>query len=116
MKFGIFTHVPWPEGSDPKQVFEDTAEEVVRAEELGYHSAWLAEHHFSRYGIGSSPAALAGSLIAHTETIRIGTAVLVPPLHNPITLAEDTATLDVISGGRLDVGFGRGTAGYEYTG
>ena len=116
MKFGIFTHVPWPEGSDPKQVFEDTAEEVVRAEELGYHSAWLAEHHFSRYGIGSSLPALAGSLIARTETIRLGTAVLVPPLHNPITLAEDTATLDVISDGRLDVGFGRGTAGYEYTG
>jgi alkanesulfonate monooxygenase SsuD/methylene tetrahydromethanopterin reductase-like flavin-dependent oxidoreductase (luciferase family) len=116
MKFGIFTHVPWPEGSDPRQVFEDATEEVVHAEELGYHSAWLAEHHFSRYGIGSSLPALAGSLAARTETIRLGTAVLVPPLHNPITLAEDTATLDVISGGRLDVGFGRGTAGYEYTG
>ena len=94
-------------GIRPRQVFEDTTEEVVHAEQLGFHSAWLAEHHFSRYGIGSSLPALAGSLAARTETIRLGTAVLVPPLHNPITLAEDTATLDVISGGRLDVGFGR---------
>ena len=116
MKFALFTHIPWPEGADPQQVFRQTVEEVVRGEELGYHSAWLAEHHFSRYGIGSSSLVLAGHLAAMTSTIRLGTAVLVPPLQNPIRLAEDTATVDAISGGRLDVGLGRGTAGYEYTG
>ena len=83
---------------------------------MGFHSAWLAEHHFSRYGLGSSSLVLAGSIAAQTKTIRLGTAVLVPPLHHPVRLAEDTATVDSISGGRLDVGFGRGTAGYEYSG
>ena len=116
MKFALFTHIPWPEGSDPGQVFHETTEEVVRGEELGYHSAWLAEHHFSRYGLGSSSLVLAGHLAAMTSDIRLGTAVLVPPLQNPIRLAEDTATVDAISGGRLDVGLGRGTAGYEYAG
>ena len=116
MKFALFTHIPWPEGTDPRQVLQNTVEEVCRGEELGYHSAWLAEHHFSRYGIGSSSLVLMGHLAAVTSAIRLGTAVLVPPLQNPIRLAEDAATVDAISGGRLDVGLGRGTAGYEYTG
>ena len=116
MKFALFTHLPWPEGTDPKRIFEQATEEVQYGEELGFHSAWLAEHHFSRYGLGSSSLVLAGSMAAQTKTIRLGTAVLVPPLHHPVRLAEDTATVDSISGGRLDVGFGRGTAGYEYSG
>ncbi|MCH8226429.1 MAG: LLM class flavin-dependent oxidoreductase [Chloroflexi bacterium] len=116
MKFALFTHLPWPEGTDPRRIFEQATEEVQYGEELGFHSAWLAEHHFSRYGLGSSSLVLAASMAAHTKTIRLGTAVLVPPLHHPVRLAEDTATVDSISGGRLDVGFGRGTAGYEYTG
>ena len=114
MKFGLFTHIPWPEGSDPTTVLEQTAEEVRYGEELGFHSAWLAEHHFSRYGLGSSSLVLATHIAARTSRIRLGTAVLVPTLHNPIRLAEDTATLDSISGGRLDVGFGRGSDNYEY--
>ena len=116
MKFALFTHLPWPEGTDPRRIFEQATEEVQYGEELGFHSAWLAEHHFSRYGLGSSSLVLAASMAAHTKTIRLGTAVLVPPLHHPVRLAEDTATVDTISGGRLDVGFGRGTAGYEYSG
>jgi alkanesulfonate monooxygenase SsuD/methylene tetrahydromethanopterin reductase-like flavin-dependent oxidoreductase (luciferase family) len=59
---------------------------------------------------------MATHLAAKTSRIRVGTAVLVSPLHNPLRLAEDTATLDLISGGRLDVGFGRGSSGYEYSG
>ena len=116
MKFGLFTHIPWPEGIEPKQVLDQTTEEVVFAEELGFHSAWVAEHHFSRYGLGSSSLVFSASLAAQTKKIRLGTAILIPPLHHPIKLAEDAATLDLISGGRFDAGFGRGTAGYEYTG
>jgi alkanesulfonate monooxygenase SsuD/methylene tetrahydromethanopterin reductase-like flavin-dependent oxidoreductase (luciferase family) len=114
MKFALFSHVPWPEGTDPSRIFDETTEEIQYGEELGFHSAWLAEHHFSRYGLGSSSLMLAASIAARTKKIRLGTAVLVPPLHHPIRLAEDTATLDRISNGRLDVGFGRGSAGYEY--
>lgn len=116
MKFALFSHVPWPEGADPRRIFEETTEQVQYGEEMGFHGAWLAEHHFSRYGLGSSSLVLASSIAARTKVIRLGTAVLVPTLHHPIHVAEDTATVDSISGGRLDVGFGRGSAGYEYRG
>jgi len=116
MKFALFSHIAWPEGTNQRQIIEQTTEEVQHGESLGFHSAWFAEHHFSRYGIGSSSLMIAGAIAVQTKTIRLGTAVLVPPLHNPIRLAEDTATVDLISNGRLDVGFGRGSAAYEYTG
>ena len=116
MKLAIFTHIPWPEGADPAEIFSRTSEQIQYAEELGFHSAWFAEHHFSRYSLGSSSLVIASSIAARTTKIRLGTAVLVPTLHNPIRLAEDAATLDVVSGGRLDLGFGRGTFGYEYAG
>ena len=116
MKFAVLSHIPWPEGRDQRQLIEENLQQVQHAEELGFHGAWLAEHHFSRYGLGSSSLVIASNIAARTKKIRLGTAVLVPPLHHPLQLAEDTATLDVLSGGRLDVGFGRGTAGYEYSG
>ena len=116
MKFGLFSHLPWPEGTSPSQVIHEATEQLCLAEELGYYSSWFAEHHFSRYGIGSSSLVVLSNMAAQTSTIRLGTAVLVPPLHHPVHLAEDAATLDVVSGGRLDVGFGRGTANYEYSG
>jgi len=116
MQFALFSHVPWPEGVDPYRVMSDTTEQVQYGEELGFHGAWFAEHHFSRYGLGSSSLVLAAHIAARTSTIRLGTAVLVPPLHHPIRLAEDIAMLDLTSGGRLDIGFGRGSAGYEYHG
>ncbi len=116
MKFALFTHVPWPEGTDPQRVFEETIVEFEYAEELGFHSAWMAEHHFSRYGLGSSSMVLAAAIAQRTKTIRLGSAVLLPSIQNPVRLAEDTATVDLLSGGRLDVGLGRGTNGYEFTG
>lgn len=116
MQFMWFSHLPWPEGTDPAQVFADTAEQIQYAEELGFASAWLAEHHFSRYGLGSSQLIFLAKIAALTKRIRLGTAVLVPPLHHPVRLAEDIAMLDQVSGGRVEVGFGRGSAGYEYAG
>lgn len=116
MKFALFTHVPWPEDAQPAQIFRETCEQIQYGEELGFYSAWIAEHHFSRYSMGSSSLVLASHIAAKTKTIRLGTAVLLPTLHNPIRLAEDTATLDAVSGGRLDVGFGRGADSYEYSG
>jgi alkanesulfonate monooxygenase SsuD/methylene tetrahydromethanopterin reductase-like flavin-dependent oxidoreductase (luciferase family) len=116
MQFGLFSHIPWPEGTDPGQILAETTEQVQYGEQLGFQSAWFAEHHFSRYGLGSSSLLILGHIAARTATIRLGTAILVPPLHHPIRLAEETATLDLLSGGRLDVGLGRGSAGYEYNG
>jgi alkanesulfonate monooxygenase SsuD/methylene tetrahydromethanopterin reductase-like flavin-dependent oxidoreductase (luciferase family) len=116
MKFSLVFHTPWPEGTDPSQIIEEMTEQIQFGEELGFYGTWMAEHHFSRYGLASSSTVLASSIAARTKTIRLGMAVLVPPLHNPIRLAEETAMLDRISGGRLDVGFGRGSARYEYAG
>ena len=114
MEFALFSHVPWPEGTDPKQVYQDITEEFILGEELGFKSAWMAEHHFTRYGLGAAPNVLASNIVAKTTTIRIGSAVFVSPLHLPARLAEEIATLDVLSGGRIDVGFGRGAAQSEY--
>ena len=116
MKFGLFSHVPWPEETSPQQVVDNITEEFVVGEELGFDSGWLAEHHFSRYGLGSASLMLLANIAAKTTKLRLGTAVIIPPLHHPVRLAEDTATLDLLSAGRLDAGFGRGQAGYEYTG
>ena len=88
MKFGLFTHIPWPEGAEPQQLIEEVTQQAICGEELGFDSIWLAEHHFTRYGLGSSSLIIASSIAARTKKIRLGTAVLVPPLHNPVRLAE----------------------------
>ena len=108
MKFATFTHLPWPEENRPGEVYESHTQQVILAEELGFHSAWIAEHHFTRYGLGSAPLVIAANIMARTSKIRIGTAVLVPPLHHPVRLAGEVSVLGVLSDGRVDVGFGRG--------
>jgi alkanesulfonate monooxygenase SsuD/methylene tetrahydromethanopterin reductase-like flavin-dependent oxidoreductase (luciferase family) len=114
MDFALFSHIPWPEEHTPRGLFSDLSEQAMIGEELGFKAIWLAEHHFTRYGLGASSLVIASNIAARTSKIRLGTAVLIPPLHHPVRLAEDTATLDVLSDGRLDVGFGRGAAGSEY--
>ena len=107
MKFATFTHLPWPEDNRPGEMYEDHTQQVILAEELGFHSAWIAEHHFTRYGLASAPLVVATNIMARTSKIRIGT---------PVRLAEEISVLDVLSGGRVDVGFGRGGPGYEFRG
>lgn len=80
-----------------------------RADELGYDSIWLAEYHFRRAGLPyPSPLLLAAAVFATTERIRVGTGVVLLPHHHPLLLAEELAQLDQQSGGRLDIGIGRG--------
>ena len=114
MDFALFSHMPWPEEYTPRGLYSDLTEQATAGEELGFKAIWLAEHHFTRYGLGASSLIIASNIAARTERIRLGTAVLIPPLHHPVRLAEDTATLDVLSDGRLDVGFGRGASSSEY--
>ena len=87
MKFALFSHIAWPEGTNQRQIIEQTTEEVQHGESLGFHSAWFAEHHFSRYGIGSSSLMIAGAIAVQTKTFRLGTAVLVLSL---IHISEPT--------------------------
>lgn len=105
-----------PDSRPPEQVHRDAIELAVRAEELGYHSVSLSEHHFSDYVGVPNPAVVAAAIAARTERIRISINISVLPLHNPVTVAEDYALVDVISGGRLDFGCGRGYQPGEFKG
>ena len=108
MEFALFSHLPWPEERTPQGLLADFTEQAAAGEELGFHAVWLAEHHFTRYGLGASSLLIASHLAARTRRIRLGTAVLIPPLHHPVRLAEDTATLDVLSGGAAGCGLRTG--------
>jgi alkanesulfonate monooxygenase SsuD/methylene tetrahydromethanopterin reductase-like flavin-dependent oxidoreductase (luciferase family) len=116
MKFGVFSLMQWPEDRSQQDVYRNEIEQLSLAEEQGYDSAWLAEHHFSRYGIGPSIHLTAAHLAARTSRIRIGTAITILPFFHPLRLAEEVAMLDILSGGRFDWGVGRGYQGHEFTG
>jgi probable F420-dependent oxidoreductase len=116
MKVGLFHTVQWPEGSGQADRYRQSLEQATLSEELGYDSVWFTEHHFFRHGIVSDSISVLAYLAARTSTLRLGTAVSVLPLHNPVRLAEATATLDVLSGGRLELGIGKGYQTGEFKG
>lgn len=113
MKFG-FLIVPATLSGQPER-YSEILEQVQAAEELGFDYVWLTEHHFSEYGRPSIPT-MAAYLAAKTRRIRIGLSVIVLPFHNPIHVAEDIATLDHLSQGRIDFGMGRGSYALEFAG
>ncbi len=86
------------------------------ADRLGYEALWLAEHHFSQLGTAPNPAVLLSAIAQHTETLRLGPAVSVLPLRDPIHVAEDYALVDVLSNGRLNMGVGTGSQPLEFEG
>ncbi|MGY8955424.1 MAG: LLM class flavin-dependent oxidoreductase, partial [Alphaproteobacteria bacterium] len=89
---------------------------IVEAEDLDYHSVFLVEHHFTGFGQVSASLNLLTYLAARTQRMRLGTAVVVLPWHNPVLLAEQAATVDLLSGGRLDFGVGKGYRANEFHG
>lgn len=109
MDFGLFIEFPCREGMTEGEAFAECFALVDEAETLGVDSVWLAEYHFSPISVLSSPITLASAIAARTQRIRIGLAVVLLPLSHPIHLAEDIATLDHISQGRVEFGVGRGT-------
>ncbi len=116
MKFGTFHLFQKPPGWTDEGVFKAELEQIEAAESLGFDAVWLAEHHFQWYGIATDLMVIAGWVAARTRRVRIGTAIVVLPFHNPIRLAEQAATVDIMSGGRLDLGVGRGYQAAEYQG
>ncbi len=116
MKFALFLLASWTEQDTSAQsrIFGEMLEQIGYAEEVGFDSVWIAEHHSSRYGICPSLMPMLTYVAAHTEKIRIGAGVSVLPFHNPIFLAEESAMMAVLSNGRLEFGLGRGSAVYEY--
>src|SRR5580700_10343769 len=117
MQFGYFTlsdnHYA-DNGRSANELIADILDEAVYAEEVGLHSAWIGEHHFSTLGVLSCPDLVLSHIAARTKHIRLGPAVTVLPLHHPIRVAEQWATLDLLSGGRVDFAAGRGYDRREY--
>jgi alkanesulfonate monooxygenase SsuD/methylene tetrahydromethanopterin reductase-like flavin-dependent oxidoreductase (luciferase family) len=119
MRFGLFGSAQARRGGpdvDSGAGFREFVENNVEAEALGYHSTFLVEHHFTGFGQVSATLNLLTWVGARTTTLRLGTAVIVLAWHNPVLLAEQAATLDLLSGGRLDFGIGKGYRYNEFAG
>jgi alkanesulfonate monooxygenase SsuD/methylene tetrahydromethanopterin reductase-like flavin-dependent oxidoreductase (luciferase family) len=119
MRFGLFGSAQAKRGGpdvDSGAGFRDFVEYNVEAEALGFHSTFVVEHHFTGFGQISAILNLLTWIGARTKSLRLGTAVLVLPWHNPVLLAEQAATLDLLSGGRLDFGIGKGYRYNEFAG
>jgi alkanesulfonate monooxygenase SsuD/methylene tetrahydromethanopterin reductase-like flavin-dependent oxidoreductase (luciferase family) len=116
VKFGLFTIVPWHESLTQERALNEALEQIELADKLGLDEVWLGEHRFSRHGLLSGIWSFLGQVAARTKHVRIGTAVVVLPLHNPILVAEEAAMVDVLSGGRLNFGIGAGYQRQEFDG
>jgi alkanesulfonate monooxygenase SsuD/methylene tetrahydromethanopterin reductase-like flavin-dependent oxidoreductase (luciferase family) len=119
MKFGLFTSAQANSGDLPPETgqgFRDYLDFNVEAEALGFHSSFLVEHHFTGWNQVSATLMLLMALAMRTKTLRLGSSVMVLPWHNPVLLAEQAATLDLISGGRFDFGIGKGYRHSEFKG
>ncbi|MGE0253208.1 MAG: LLM class flavin-dependent oxidoreductase [Alphaproteobacteria bacterium] len=118
MRFGLFgsTQVKRGDSLDGSHGFARFIDYNVEAEALGFHSSFVVEHHFTGFGQVSATLTLLAWLGARTTTLRLGTAVIVLPWHNPILLAEQAATIDLMTGGRLDLGIGKGYRYNEFAG
>ena len=117
MRFGLFGGAQARRGDgDPARGLRDYVEMCVEAEALGFDSSFLVEHHFSGRGQVSASLDLLAWVAARTTTLRLGTAVIVLPWHDPVLLAERAATLDLMSGGRLEFGVGKGYRHSEFAG
>ena len=117
MRFAAFTTVAASAGEavTAEEFIGNLRQQTILAEELGFEAMWLGEHHFGPYGIGDlpNPILLSADLAARTSRIRIGQMANIAPWWHPIRLAEDLAMLDNMTGGRVEVGFGRGIWPYE---
>src|SRR5207249_8554459 len=117
MKFGLFGGAKsGGDASADSQSYRRFIDYVLAAEELGYQSLFVVEHHFTGNSQVSASLNLLSYIAGRTKRMRLGTAVVVLPWHNPVLLAEQVATLDLLSGGRFDFGVGKGYRDAEFAG
>jgi alkanesulfonate monooxygenase SsuD/methylene tetrahydromethanopterin reductase-like flavin-dependent oxidoreductase (luciferase family) len=119
MKFGIFAvadHYPGELARTTARFYDELLEQAEAADALGFDSFWVAEHHFHEYGAIPRPPVWMAAAAQRTRRIRLGAGVVVLPFDNPLRTAEDYAMVDILSGGRLNLGVGSGYLGHEYAG
>src|SRR5439155_8131539 len=117
MRFGFFDQLPCAAGFTEQQRYQHILAQIELGDAVGFDTVWLGELHFSRgFSILSDPLMVLAAAAQRTSRIRLGTAVTLLPLHNPVKLAEEAAIADILSNGRLELGCGRGTAPLHYAG
>jgi alkanesulfonate monooxygenase SsuD/methylene tetrahydromethanopterin reductase-like flavin-dependent oxidoreductase (luciferase family) len=117
MRFGFFDQLPCAAGYTERQRYRDIIAQIEIGDDLGFDAVWLGELHFSRaFSILADPLMVLAAAAQRTSRIRLGTAVTLLPLHNPVKIAEEAAIADILSDGRLELGVGRGTAPLHYSG
>ena len=115
MRFSLFVHMErWDDSVSHRQLFEDLTELTLMAEAGGFGTVWIGEHHAMEYTISPNPMPLLAYLAARTSTIRLGAGTIIAPFWNPIRVAGECALLDVISGGRAEIGLARGAYQFEF--
>ena len=119
MRLGLFSvvdHYPAEMSRSTGEFYAELLEQAEAAEEWGFDSFWVAEHHFHEYGAVPRPPILLSAIAQRTRRIRLGSGVVVLPFDHPLRVAEDYAMVDVLSGGRLNLGVGSGYLKHEYAG
>jgi alkanesulfonate monooxygenase SsuD/methylene tetrahydromethanopterin reductase-like flavin-dependent oxidoreductase (luciferase family) len=115
MHFGLFSLMPQRDKSKaPRRIYAEMVEQVKLAEELGFEIAWFAEHHFSNYCVCPSPLGIIHYMAGLTSRIKLAPGVIVAPLYEPMRMLEDISVADILSDGRLVLGFGSGYQEYEF--
>jgi alkanesulfonate monooxygenase SsuD/methylene tetrahydromethanopterin reductase-like flavin-dependent oxidoreductase (luciferase family) len=117
MRFGFFDQLPCASGFTERQRYRDILAQIELGDGLGFDTAWLGELHFSQaFSILADPLMVLAAAAQRTERIRLGTAVILLPLHHPLEIVEEAATADILSDGRLELGVGRGAFPLYYVG
>lgn len=116
MRFSTFHVGHLTAGSSATETLQGIIDDAVLADQLGFDTCWVAEHHFTPYGTVGWPAVVLSAIAMRTANIKLGSGIAVLPLHHPLRVAEDLAVVDVLSGGRLIAGVGPGLAARDFHG
>src|SRR5205823_14446532 len=115
IKLGVLQFFSWPGRRGPlEEVYARALERIEIMDRTGFDAVWLAEHHFTTFSVCPSVHMMGMLAAARTKRLRIGTGVSLAPFYHPLRLAEEVALLDVLSGGRVNWGAGRGFAGVAF--